>query len=334
MEKVLRSRTIVLPKQRRGLRLSLLELLFLASLSFVGVCIGTPICRYMLHHFAHLHPGAGWPVALALAISLLGGGLGLLRASRNPPCDTYGFVFALLYAVITWVFAFVFYEIGWGPSLFLLGLSLPGLAWALIYSEYTGFERFSFEGRAAVALSITWGCVLAFMFWLHPPRMCCYACSVENAAIAACKTYAEAQDIYRRTDWDSDGVLEYAQTISGNNSLYEKHAGSGDLTLVDAAFAFAEGPAGVAQTKAGYVFKVLKAQGANAPDGARSYLVNGNMTGGYALVCSPADYQPGRNTFLINQSGTVHQKDLGPDTASIVNEMSEYNLDTGWVVSE
>ena len=63
----------------------------------------------------------------------------------------------------------------------------------------------------------------------------------ESAAIAACKTYAEAQDIYRRTDWDSDGLLEYAQAIKGANSLYERTPGTGDLTLVDKAFANAEG---------------------------------------------------------------------------------------------
>ncbi|MBI3829415.1 MAG: DUF2950 family protein [Planctomycetes bacterium] len=157
----------------------------------------------------------------------------------------------------------------------------------------------------------------------------------ESAPIAACKTYAEAQDIYRRTDWDSDGVLEYSLTISGANSLYEKTAGTGNLTLVDAAFAAAEGAPEVAQPKAGYVFKVLTGQGPNAPGGRKSYVVNGNMTQGYALVACPASYDgAGRNTFLINNTGTVYQKDLGPDTAKIVNALTEYNPDTGWVVSE
>lgn len=163
----------------------------------------------------------------------------------------------------------------------------------------------------------------------------------ESAAIAACKTFAEAEDIYRRTDWDSDGVLEYAIAINGNNSLFEKNAGSGDLTLVDAAFANAEGDPGTAQPKAGYVFSVMTGQGANAPGGSKTYVVAGSgasansMTLGYALVACPADYDgSGRNTFIINNTGTVYQKDLGPETPDIVKAMTEYDPDETWVVAE
>lgn len=63
----------------------------------------------------------------------------------------------------------------------------------------------------------------------------------EAAAIAACMTYAKAQDMYRRTDWDSDGVLEYSQAVSGDHSLFEKTAGQGDIKLVPASFAAAAG---------------------------------------------------------------------------------------------
>ena len=63
----------------------------------------------------------------------------------------------------------------------------------------------------------------------------------ESAAAGACMTYAEAQDIYRRTDWDRDGVLEYAQRIAGDFSLHETKAGAADILLLDAAFAAAEG---------------------------------------------------------------------------------------------
>src|SRR5688572_475171 len=77
----------------------------------------------------------------------------------------------------------------------------------------------------------------------------------ETAAAASCKAYAEAQEIYRRTDYDGDAILEYAQALSGNNSLLEKVAGSSDLALIDRTFAGAEGGAGTATPKAGYVFK-------------------------------------------------------------------------------
>src|SRR5258706_10984622 len=69
----------------------------------------------------------------------------------------------------------------------------------------------------------------------------------EPAAVAACKAFATAEDIYRRTDYNHDGVLEYAQHLSGDNSLLENTAGSGDIALVDRSFGNAEGaPLGTA----------------------------------------------------------------------------------------
>jgi hypothetical protein len=244
----------------------------------------------------------------------------------------------------------------------------------------------------------------------------------EAAAIAACKTYAEAQDIYRRTDWDSDGVLEYSQAVSGDNSLYEKNAGKGDITLVDAAFAAAAGmPVALkdkdvpkadektrkavaklipklgaeeyqtrqdaseaikalggkaiqpleealklardpevatrcralaarlrkdlmmklwsttrtARPKRGYCFKILKGQGPNAPGGRKSYVHGGNMTLGYGLLAFPATYGvSGRRTFIINNTGTVYGKDLGPKTREIAEKATEYNPDQSYRVAE
>ena len=158
----------------------------------------------------------------------------------------------------------------------------------------------------------------------------------ESAGIAACKTYAEAQDIYRRTDWDGDGILEYAQAIKGANSLYEKTAGTGNLTLVDAAFASAEGNPGTATPKAGYVFLVLTGQAATAPGGAKTYVVAGtgasanSMTLGYAMSAVPASWDgTGRNVFQINNTGTVYQKDTGNNT-----HQTTYGPDSTWVVPE
>src|SRR6201996_9474555 len=62
----------------------------------------------------------------------------------------------------------------------------------------------------------------------------------ETAAAAACKALSEAQEIYHRTDYNKDGVLEYAQTMSGVNSLMENTAGANDILLIDPAFAKAE----------------------------------------------------------------------------------------------
>lgn len=152
----------------------------------------------------------------------------------------------------------------------------------------------------------------------------------ESSAIAQCRSYGEAQDIYRRTDWDYDGVHEYATAVSGANSLYTNDPTKpGDLVLVDKAFAIAVGDPGSAHAKMGYVFSVLTGQGSTAPAGARDYVVAGNMTLGYGLSAIPASWDnTGRNTFQINQTGTVYQKDRGVNTG----HLSTYGPDTTWIV--
>lgn len=81
----------------------------------------------------------------------------------------------------------------------------------------------------------------------------------------------------------------------------------------------------------GYYFRILKAQGPFAPGGARSYLENGRMTGGFALIAWPASYgSSGIMTFIVDQDGTVFQKDLGPDTASAAKEITAFDPDFSW----
>src|SRR4029078_11764887 len=63
----------------------------------------------------------------------------------------------------------------------------------------------------------------------------------ETAAAAACKAFAEAEEIYHRTDLKKNGVLEYATKLSGPNSFLENTAGSGDIALIDRTFGAAEG---------------------------------------------------------------------------------------------
>ncbi len=157
----------------------------------------------------------------------------------------------------------------------------------------------------------------------------------EVAAQASCKSYCTAQDAYRRTDYNKDGVLEYAQALSGNNSLYETKTGLGDIAMIDRSFAHAEGSIGKATPKAGYCFKILTRQGANAPGGAKSFIENGHMTLGYALVAYPAQYgESGRKTYIVSHAGLVYEKDMGAETPSIIEKMSEYNPDATWLPAE
>ena len=81
----------------------------------------------------------------------------------------------------------------------------------------------------------------------------------------------------------------------------------------------------------GYYYKVLTAQGKNAPGGAKNYFVNGKMTNGFAFLAYPAEYRSsGVMTLMINQDGVIVQKDLGPETAKLASTMTEFNPDKTW----
>ena len=81
----------------------------------------------------------------------------------------------------------------------------------------------------------------------------------------------------------------------------------------------------------GYYFKILTAQGPAAAGGARNFVVNGDMSDGYALVAWPAHYDnTGIMTFIVNQDGIVREKDLGPETDATARAMSIYEPDASW----
>ncbi|MCZ7645446.1 MAG: DUF2950 family protein [Planctomycetota bacterium] len=152
----------------------------------------------------------------------------------------------------------------------------------------------------------------------------------EVAAVAACKIFCEAQSLYYKSDWDGDGLLEYATSLRGDYSLYELTAGSGDLSLVDKSMAFAEGDADTAIPKTGYIFRVLTGQGPDSPGGSKSYVQSGNLIGGYGLSAIPLSYDTtGRNTFQIGVPGVVYQRDRGRNDAA---HLTAYGPDTVWTV--
>jgi hypothetical protein len=81
----------------------------------------------------------------------------------------------------------------------------------------------------------------------------------------------------------------------------------------------------------GYYFRLLKEQGKSAPGGAKSYLTDGKLTGGFAVVAWPADYgNSGIKTFVVNQRDLVFEKDLGADTEKLAASMTAYDPDTSW----
>ena len=83
----------------------------------------------------------------------------------------------------------------------------------------------------------------------------------------------------------------------------------------------------------GYYFRILTRQGKAAPGGKMDYLSHGNLTGGFALVAYPENWdQSGIMTFMVNQDGKVYQRNLGEKTSRIAGAMKEYNPDSEWTL--
>jgi len=81
----------------------------------------------------------------------------------------------------------------------------------------------------------------------------------------------------------------------------------------------------------GYYFRILKAQGPHAPGGAKDYIVDGKMTGGFAILAYPAEYgASGVMTFLVSRRGTVFQKDLGDSTSEMAKATTAFDPDSSW----
>jgi hypothetical protein len=55
------------------------------------------------------------------------------------------------------------------------------------------------------------------------------------------------------------------------------------------------------------------------------------MTRGFGFVAYPAEYRSsGVMTFIVDQSGTIYEKDLGPNTTRLVETMTAYDPDSSW----
>jgi hypothetical protein len=82
----------------------------------------------------------------------------------------------------------------------------------------------------------------------------------------------------------------------------------------------------------GYLFRILTAQGKDAPGGEKSYLgKDGKMTGGFAFIAWPVQHgASGVMTFIVDRQGIVFQKDLGDKTAEAVQQIAAYDPDDSW----
>jgi hypothetical protein len=162
----------------------------------------------------------------------------------------------------------------------------------------------------------------------------------ELTAIAACGAAAIAQDQYFSQTRDGDNVKHYAQRFASDegkqNGLYwpvaEGQPASPLGPLGDFAKALGYSNAGdKPQLFNGYYYRILTKQGATAKGGAKDYIVDGKMTGGYAILAYPVEYRnTGIMTFVIAKDGVIYQKDLGEKTVDEGSAMAEYNPGEGW----
>ena len=163
----------------------------------------------------------------------------------------------------------------------------------------------------------------------------------ELHAIEACQTYVEAQKEYFRLDRDGDRVQEYAQRIVSSpgrqDGLYWPRETQSDISPLEGRIAQSvldRARAG-GEPYFGYNFRILKGQGPAAPGGAHSYVINGNMIAGFALLAWPAEWgKTGVMSFICNQSGVVLEKNLGPRTADVARRIMRYDPDASWTPTD
>jgi hypothetical protein len=153
----------------------------------------------------------------------------------------------------------------------------------------------------------------------------------ELATIQAVMAYYDAQKEYALTDRNGDGMLEYARKLISSPGLHDGlywpvQEGEAESPL---------GPLFGDDTPGndyyGYYYRILTAQGPNAPGGPYDYLINDHMRAGFALVAWPVTYgDTGVTTFLVSHAGMVHQKDLGPETDATARAIMRFDPDSTW----
>ena len=163
----------------------------------------------------------------------------------------------------------------------------------------------------------------------------------EMSTIVVCQQLVEAEKEYY-----SAHNNEYAQKIFSDagqrNGLYWKATGDEPDSPIGplVASAVAEGYAPARDDAPptpyrGYFYHILTQQGPGAPGGAKSYIANGKMTGGFAFVAYPAEYRSsGVMTFIVDLDGVVYRKDLGKNTDALAKALKEYNPNSTWQKDE
>jgi len=162
----------------------------------------------------------------------------------------------------------------------------------------------------------------------------------ERSAIAVLRAYVAAQHEYATVDRDGDGVLQFAQKLASTPGKFDGLYWPADATRGETPSPLgpliAESSAYLAGHKRGdpyrgYHFRILTGQGKHAPGGAYSYVINGRMVAGAAMVAYPAEYDgTGDMTFIVNSAGKIFEKNLGKNTAATASKMTTFDPGPGW----
>ena len=159
----------------------------------------------------------------------------------------------------------------------------------------------------------------------------------ETAVIETCRRFRDAEyEFFSAPDRQVHTFAPRIRSTPGqHDGLFWSEPGREDESPVGpqfAAAAFTEHqPSGGTRPFFGYYFKVLLAQGPDAPGGALDYRTKGRLRRGFALIAWPAEYGlDGTQTFLLNHLGDIYEKDLGANTARIAQAMTTFNPDRSW----
>jgi len=155
----------------------------------------------------------------------------------------------------------------------------------------------------------------------------------ELAAMQAALAYFDAQKDYASVDRIGDGVLQYARRFwsspGTHDGLYWPVNDDEEDSPLGPLFEDADQKQG--EGYHGYHFKILTAQGKDAPDGAYSYLINNRMVSGFALIAWPMQYgESGVMSLMISHDGQLYEKDLGEQSAVMAQQVTAFNPDASW----
>ena len=161
----------------------------------------------------------------------------------------------------------------------------------------------------------------------------------ELTAIAACEAVADAENQYFRQSHDGTAkqyALKFISDSDKQNGLYWPASGGQPPSPFEDVrdFAKAAGYTNAGdkpQPFNGYYFRFLTKQGDKAKGGAKDYIVNGKITGGFAVLAYPAEYRnSGIMTFMVGTDGVVYQRDLGEKTTEVAQALTEYDPADDW----